>query len=109
MIVYNLEDMYKGWFIGDFEPSTFKTNLFEVGTTIHPKGSKWDIHYHKKSIEITWLIKGKIKIQDRILKTGDIFVMYPWEIANPEFLEDSQVLVIKTPSDTTDKFIIKNV
>jgi quercetin dioxygenase-like cupin family protein len=109
MKIHKLEDMYKGWFIGNFEPSVFKTELFEIGTTFHPKGSEWDIHYHKKGTEITWLIKGKIKIQDKILTSGDIFVINPWEIADPEFLEDSQVLVIKTPSDTKDKFIIKNV
>ena len=101
--------MYKGWFVGNFEPSAFKTELFEVGTTFHPKGSEWDTHYHKKGTEITWLIKGKIRLQDKILETGDIFIINPWEIANPEFLEDSEVLVIKTPSDTKDKFVIENV
>jgi quercetin dioxygenase-like cupin family protein len=109
MKIFKLKDMYKGWFVGNFEPSVFQTSLFEVGTTFHPKGSEWDIHYHKKGTEITWLIKGKIKIQDKILETGDIFVIYPWEIANPEFLEDSEVLVIKTPSDVKDKYVIANV
>jgi len=109
MEIFKLENMYKGWFVGNFEPSVFKTELFEVGTTLHPKGSSWDIHYHKKGTEITWLIKGKIKIQNKILKTGDIFIIHPWEIVNPEFLEDSEVLIIKTPSNTNDKFVIENV
>ena len=106
MEVFDLKKMFKGWFIGDFEPSAYKTKEFEVGTTLHPKGSDWETHYHKKATEITWLIEGKMKIQNKILKSGDIFVIYPWEIANPEFLEDCKVLVIKTPSDTGDKYVI---
>jgi hypothetical protein len=107
MQIFKIENMYKGWFIGDFEPSVFKTKDFEVGTTLHPKGSKWERHYHKKSTEITWLIQGKMKIQDSIIQEGEIFVIPPYEIADPEFLEDCKVLVIKTPSDTSDKYLIE--
>lgn len=28
---FDLESMFKGWFIGNFEPSLFKTNDVEVG------------------------------------------------------------------------------
>ncbi|WP_262410630.1 hypothetical protein [Flavobacterium johnsoniae] len=28
---YNLDEMFKGWFIGNFEPSLYKTNEVEVG------------------------------------------------------------------------------
>lgn len=106
MRVYKLKDMFKGWFIGDFEPSAFRTKEFEVGTTFHPKGSAWEMHYHKKGTEITYLIEGKMRIQDQIVEAGDIFVIPPYEIADPEFLEDCRVIVIKTPSDVEDKYPI---
>jgi quercetin dioxygenase-like cupin family protein len=109
MKVYKLENMKKGWFVGNFHPTTYQTDLFEVGTTLHLKGSHWDTHYHKKATEITWIISGKMRLQDKILNTGDIFILEPWEIANPEFLEDTQVLVIKTPSDPNDKYSIEHV
>ena len=51
MEVFDLKKMFKGWFIGDFEPSAYKTKEFEVGTTLHPKGSDWETHYHKKATE----------------------------------------------------------
>jgi len=108
MKVFKLADMHKGWFVGNFEPSAFKTELFEVGTTLHPKGSSWDVHYHKLATEITLLISGRMKLQGRILEGGDVFVIYPWEIADPEFLEDCHVLVIKTPSSTKDKYSVTN-
>ena len=83
---------------------THKTKDFEVGTTIHPKGSEWPKHYHKKSREINYLIRGKMLIQDQEIVGGDVFVFEPYEVADPIFLEDCEVLVIKTPSVPGDKF-----
>lgn len=99
--------MFRGWFVGDFEPTSFRTKDFEVGTTLHPKGSAWDVHYHKLGTEVNWIIEGKMKMHDKILSTGDIFVLSPYEIANPVFLEDTRVLVIKTPSVPGDKYVIE--
>ena len=35
---FRIEDMSRGWFIGDFEPAAFKTKNFEVGKDITKKG-----------------------------------------------------------------------
>ena len=40
------------------------------------------------------------------LKTGDIFVVKPMEVANPEFHEDCKIVCIKTPSVKGDKYIV---
>ena len=48
MIVGKLSDTYRGWVIGDFEPSLLKTKDFEVGILTHLKGEQWPAHYHKK-------------------------------------------------------------
>ena len=45
-------------------------------------------------------------LYDFSLNEGDIFTLYPYEVANPEFLEDCTVLIVKTPSIVGDKFII---
>lgn len=103
----NIKEMFKGWFIGNFEPSVFKTKDFEVGMMFHPKGSHWDTHYHKESTEITLLLVGKMKIQNKIIDPGVIFTLEPFEIADPEFLEDCTVLVVKTPSVPGDKYIVE--
>lgn len=103
----HIGDMKGGWFVGDFEPSVFKTNTFEVGMNVHLKGSKWDMHYHKQAKEINLLLEGRMKIQDKIIEAGTIFVLEPYEIADPEFLEDCRVVVIKTPSIPGDKFVVE--
>ena len=104
MKISKLTDYTGGWFIGDFEPSAYKTDQFEVCYKFHKKGEKWDIHYHKISTEINVLIKGKMKILNKELVSGDVFVILPWEIADPVFLEDCTVLIVKTPSVPGDKY-----
>lgn len=99
--------MKGGWFVGNFEPSSFQTEQFEVCYKFHEKGEKWETHYHKIATEINYLVKGRMTIQGKELKTGDIFILKPYEIANPIFLEDCTVVIIKTPSSTQDKFVIE--
>ena len=98
--------MHSGWFVGDFEPTAYSTKDFEASYRVHPKGEEWDVHYHKLGTKINLLISVKMKIQNKILKSGDIFIIYPYEVADPIFLEDCEVLCIKTPSIPSDKYTI---
>ena len=108
MKIDKIDDMVGGWFIGDFEPSTLKRKDFEVGYKFHKKGEQWPVHYHKIGTEITYLIRGKMIIQNQLLTSGDVFTIYPNEIADPQFLEDCEVVIIKTPSVPGDKYNIDN-
>ncbi len=108
MDILKMENMKGGWFIGNFEPSAYKTEHFEVCYKHHNKGEKWDTHYHKEGTEINYLVDGKMIIQNKELNKGDIFILHPFEIANPEFIEDCTVLIIKTPSTPGDKFIVND-
>lgn len=103
---FRYEDMKKGWFIGDFEPSVVRTKDFEVAFVKHKKDEYWEKHLHKVATEITLVIKGRIKINDAVFSSGDIFVIFPNEIADPTFLEDSEVVIVKIPSDINDKYIV---
>jgi len=103
MKITKLADYYKGWFIGNFEPSIFKTDKFEVGIIFHKKGEEWTCHYHTGT-EINYLISGKIRMQEEVLVSGDVFMLAPYEVADPEFLEDCMVVVVKTPSIPGDKY-----
>tara|TARA_R110000822_G_scaffold13216_1_gene47072 strand:- start:2292 stop:2615 length:324 start_codon:yes stop_codon:yes gene_type:complete len=104
MIKSHIDDMVGGWFIGDFEPSILKTKDFEVGVLSHKKGEDWPTHYHKEITEYNVLVSGKMIIAGETLSSGDIFVIAPNEIADPEFLEDCTVVVVKTPSVIGDKY-----
>jgi len=106
MEILKMKDMKAGWFVGNFEPTAYKTEQFEVCYKHHVKGEKWDIHYHKEGTEINYLVKGKMIIQNKQLNEGDIFILKPYEIADPIFLEECTVLIIKTPSIPGDKFSV---
>ena len=104
---FRIEDMKAGWLIGDFEPTAFKTEKFEVSYRIHPAGEIWETHYHKEATEINLLVDGFMKMQGQELRSGDIFVVEPYEIADPEFIEDCTILCVKTPSVAGDKFCVE--
>lgn len=105
MKVYELDDMIGGWFIGGFSPTVYKGD-FEVCYKKHPQGEIWDSHYHKIATEINLLVRGLMKINDVIIHPGQIFVIYPEEVASPVFLEDCELVVVKTKSVPGDKYIV---
>jgi hypothetical protein len=106
MKINKIEEMVGGWFIGDFEPSVLKTKDFEVCYKFHHAGEIWDNHYHKVATEINYLIRGKMNLSGIELNQGDIFTIYPDEVAIPEFLTDCELIVVKTPSIKEDKYIV---
>ena len=106
MIVKKLDEFFRGWFIGDFEPSVLKTREFEVGVLTHKKGEQWPKHYHKVATEVTLLLSGSMTICGQLIEAGTIFTIEPNEIADPVFHEDCTVLVIKTPSVIGDKYVV---
>ena len=106
MKILKLEDMKSGWFVGNFEPTAFNSKDFEVNYRVHKAGEYWDHHYHTTVTEINLLISGKMTIQDTLIVSGDIFIISPFEITDPVFLEDCQVVCVKTPS-VNDKISIK--
>lgn len=99
-----INDMVRGWFIGDFEPSVFRTKDFEVGILTHKKGEVWPKHYHAIATEYNVLIFGKMFICGQTIESGTIFILDPNEVADPVFLEDCTVVTIKTPSVMGDKY-----
>lgn len=92
----------RGWFIGSFPGAVYHTNEFEVCYQYNPRG-KTPTHYHKELTEITLLISGRCLLNGEIFESGDIHILYPGDISQLEYLEDTQVVTIKTPSIPSDK------
>ena len=101
-----LEDMVKGWFVGNFEPSLLKINDVEVAVKSYKKGDYEEKHYHKIATEITVIINGRVKMNGIEYKAGDIVVMEPMESTDFECLEDdTQNVVVKYPGANNDKYL----
>ena len=103
--VYRIEDMKQGWFVGDFLPTAFKTNKCEVAYKRHRKNENWPRHAQKKAWEINYLITGEMRINDKDLEAGDIFVIPPQEFSKPTFFTNCQLIVVKIPSLPKDKIL----
>jgi hypothetical protein len=92
----------RGWFIGDFPEAVLRTKDFEVCYQENPRG--WTpTHVHKEITEITLIITGRMIVRGEEFGPGDIYVLYPGEISQMEYLEDSTVVAVKTPSRPKDK------
>lgn len=96
--------MTNGWFVGNFDPVAFKAKDFEVAFMNFVAGQKTQDHHHKIATEINLIVKGYMVVNGLRLITGDIFIFAPNEISKTEFLEDTSLIVVKTPSIIGDKY-----
>ncbi len=106
MEIFKIEEMTGGWYAGDFDPVAYRTKDFEICYKKHAKGEEWPKHFHKEADEINYLRSGRMIIQGKELVSGDIFILRKNEVADPVFLEDCEVFIVKTPSIPGDKFIL---
>lgn len=107
MKVARLEDMVKGWFVGNFEPTLINTNDVEVAVKEYKKGDYESKHFHKIATEITVIVSGHVRMNGVEYRKGDIIVMEPNEVTDFECLEDgTKNVVVKFPGANNDKYII---
>lgn len=107
MRVERLDDMVKGWFVGNFHPTLYRTNDCEVAVKSYKAGDSEIKHYHKIATEITVIVKGRVKMFDQEFSKGDIVVVEPGEATAFEALEDSMNVVVKLPGANNDKYEVE--
>jgi len=100
-----IENMKRGWFIGNFEPSLLKTNDVEVAVKVYKKGDYEDAHYHKVATEITVIISGQAEMFGLVWNAGDIVVVEPGDTTSFEAIEDTVNVVVKIPGVNNDKYL----
>jgi len=101
---HNLEDMFKGWFIGNFEPSLFKTSEVEVGVKKYKAGDFEGYHHHKIATEFTLILDGQVEMSGKIYKDGDIVKIPPGISTDFKALTDTTTVVVKIPGVVNDKY-----
>lgn len=102
---YQLNDMTKGWFVGDFSPTIIKTQEVEVGVKQYRQNEYEETHHHKIATEITVIVSGKVRMNGEIYAAGDIIVIEPGESTDFEVLEDVTTVVVKYPGAQNDKYM----
>lgn len=100
-----LQDMVKGWFVGNFEPTLYRTNDVEVAVKEYKAGDFEGRHYHKVATEFSVVISGRVRMNGAEYGPGDIIVMEPGESTDFECLQDGTVnVVVKLPGANNDKY-----
>ena len=104
---FKLNDMIKGWFIGNFEPSLFRTEAVEVAVKTYNPGEFEEEHYHKIGTEFTVVVEGMIELNDIQYTVNDIVKIGPGESAKFKSITKSITVVVKIPGVINDKFLTK--
>ena len=105
MKVANLKDMFKGWFVGNFQPTVLQTNDVEVAVKEYQRGSKEEWHYHKIATELTVIVRGKVKMNGAEYGEGSIIVVEPGEGTDFQVMESAITVVVKVPGANNDKYL----
>ena len=99
-----LDRMVRGWFVGAFEPTALKTEAAEVGVRLYKAGDAEGRHHHRVATEVTAIISGRVRMNDRTYEAGDIVVIGPSEATDFEALTDATTVVVKVPGALNDKY-----
>lgn len=108
MKVHRIENFTKGWFIGDFEPSLFKTKDFEICIKLYTKGDYDKTHVHKVATEYIAIVDGTVRMngngKSSIYSKGDLIEIMPGDYTDFEALTDATTIVVKVPCVKGDKY-----
>ena len=99
-----LDDMVRGWFVGAFEPTAFRSESCEVAVRAYRAGDREAAHYHRVATEVTLVLSGTVRMAGKVLSAGEIVVLDPGEVTDFEALTDSLNVIVKMPSATNDKY-----
>jgi hypothetical protein len=105
MVKNNIENMIKGWFVGNFEPTVLSTNDVEVAVKRYKKNDFEERHYHKIATEITMIVEGEVRMSGISYQSGDIITINPFTATDFRALTDVITVVVKHPGANDDKYI----
>ena len=106
MKLNKLSEMFRGWVVGNFEPTLYKTDDVEVAVKEYKAGDKEEKHYHKIATEITVIVSGHVLMNGLTYSSGDIITIEPGEATDFEALQDTTTTVVKLPCVKDDKYIV---
>jgi hypothetical protein len=105
MVKHKLDNFFKGWILGNFEPTLHFTTDFEIAIKYYTAGDKEEKHYHKLATEYTAIVYGRVKMNGIEYTKGDIIEIAKNEATNFEVIEDTATVVVKLPSAKNDKYL----
>jgi quercetin dioxygenase-like cupin family protein len=108
MSVFKLDDMVRGWFVGDFEPTVERSSEVEVAVKRYAAGDAEERHVHKVATELTAVVSGSVRMTGADLHAGDIVRIAPGQPSDFLALTDAVVVAVKLPAVAGDKYPVEN-
>lgn len=102
---FDLNKMFKGWFIGNFTPTLDDTSDFEVAVKRYKTGDYEERHHHKIATEYTVIVSGEVEMNGIKYTDNDIIKIEPNDSTDFKCLTDVVTVVVKTPSVMDDKYV----
>ena len=106
MTRHHLDRMVRGWFVGDFEPTAYRTAEVEVAIKHYAAGDAEERHVHNVATELTAVVAGSVRMDGQDLHAGDIVRLDPGEPCDFLALTDATVVAVKLPAVAGDKYIV---
>ena len=100
-----LSNMVRGWFVGDFEPSVYRTNAVEAAVKSYKAGDCEQTHYHKIATEITVIASGTVRMSGVTYSVGDMIIIEPGDSTDFIAVTDSITVVVKIPGANNEKYM----
>jgi mannose-6-phosphate isomerase-like protein (cupin superfamily) len=101
---HKLDDMVRGWFVGDFSPTVESSSEVEVAIKHYVAGDAEERHVHKVATELTAVVSGRVRMDGAELGAGDIVRIPPGRPSDFLALTDAVVVAVKLPAVAGDKY-----
>jgi mannose-6-phosphate isomerase-like protein (cupin superfamily) len=108
MTVHKLDDMVRGWFVGDFEPVVHRTSDVEVAVKTYTAGEAEARHLHRVATEVTAVVSGSVRMDGVDLQAGDVVEIRPGQPSDFLALTDAVVVAVKLPAVPGDKYLVED-
>jgi hypothetical protein len=107
VIRHQLDEMVRGWFVGDFEPTAFPSSDVEIAIKHYAAGDAEERHVHKVATELTAVVSGTVRMDGQDLNAGEIVKLAPGEPSDFLALTDAVVVAVKLPAVPGDKYLVE--
>jgi mannose-6-phosphate isomerase-like protein (cupin superfamily) len=106
MRVDRLDEMKRGWFVGNFEPTAYRTDDVEIAVKHYAAGDSEARHVHRVATELTAVVSGRVRMDGRDLEAGQLVTLEPGEPSDFQALTDAVVVAVKLPAVPGDKHLV---
>lgn len=107
MTRHRLDEMVRGWFVGDFEPVVERSAEVEVAIKRYAAGDAEARHVHRVATELTAVVAGTVRMDGQELHAGDILRLEPGEPSDFYAITDAVVVAVKLPAVAGDRYLVE--